>query len=33
MRPPSIDLIAELYLAYPRYFYIDERLLPKQLST
>jgi hypothetical protein len=33
MRPPSIDLITELYLAYPRYFYIDERLLPKQLST
>jgi hypothetical protein len=33
MRPPSIDLITELFLAYPRYFYIDERLLPKQLST
>jgi len=33
MRPPSIDLVTELYLAYPRYFYIDERLLPKQLST
>jgi hypothetical protein len=32
MRPPSIDLITELYLAYPRYFYIDERLLP-QIST
>jgi len=32
MRPPSIDLITELYLAYPRYFHIDERLLP-QLST
>ena len=33
MRPPSIDLITELYLAYPRYFHIDERILPKQLST
>jgi hypothetical protein len=32
MRPPSIDLITELYLAYPRYFYIDGRLLP-QIST
>jgi len=32
MRPPSIDLITELYLAYPRYFYIDKRLLP-QIST
>jgi hypothetical protein len=27
MRPPSVDLITELYLAYPHYFYIDERLL------
>ena len=33
MRPPSIDLITELYLAYPRYFYIDERLLPQQVPT
>jgi hypothetical protein len=32
MRPPSIDLITELYLAYPRYFYIDVRLLP-QIQT
>ncbi len=32
MRPPSIDLITELYLAYPRYFFIHERLLPKQFS-
>jgi hypothetical protein len=32
MRPPSIDLVTELYLAYPRYFYIDERLLP-QIQT
>jgi hypothetical protein len=32
MRPPSIDLITELFMAYPRYFYIDEQLLPKQLS-
>jgi hypothetical protein len=32
MRPPSVDLITELYLAYPRYFYIDERLLP-QIQT
>jgi hypothetical protein len=35
MRPPSIDLIIELFLAYPHYFYIDERLVggaprPKQ---
>lgn len=29
MRPPSIDLITELYLAYPRYFHIDQRILPK----
>ena len=33
MRPPSIDLIIELFMAYPHYFYIDGRLLPKQLST
>jgi len=33
MRPPSIDLITELYLAFPRYFYIDERLLPQQVPT
>jgi hypothetical protein len=32
MRPPSMELITELYLAYPRYFYIDERLLP-QIQT
>ena len=32
MRPPSIDLITELYLAYPHYFYVEKRLLP-QLST
>jgi hypothetical protein len=32
IRPPSMELITELYLAYPRYFYIDERLLP-QIST
>jgi hypothetical protein len=32
MRPPSVDLITELYLAYPRYFYIDKRLLP-QIQT
>ena len=33
MRPPSIDLITELYLAYPRYFYIDEQLMPQQVPT
>ena len=33
MRPPSIDLVTELYLAYPRYFYIDERVLPQQVPT
>jgi hypothetical protein len=27
MRPPSVDLITELYLAYPHYFYADRRLL------
>jgi hypothetical protein len=32
MRPPSIDLITELYLAYPRYFFIHVWLLP-QIST
>ena len=33
MRPPSIDLIIELYMAYPRHFYIDERLLLQQVPT